>query len=213
MIRRANILKNTKEPVIYKKITFPVAEYELFFDIEADPTREFVYIHGIYERSSQGEKYLDFTARDITPEAEKEAWIMFWDYIRSLPSDNYAVYYYSKYERTAYRALQKKYPDVVTSEEVENFFNPEKAIDLYTDVVLKHTDWPLGSYSIKELAVHLGFKWEDTTPSGALSIEWFNRFIESKDEKVMERILVYNKDDCVATMMLKDGLQKLFDGS
>ncbi len=212
IIRRAKILKKTKKPVAYEEIKFPDTEYELFFDIEADPTQEFVYMHGIYERSKKGERYIDFTAREISDEAEKEAWSRFWEYIRSLPKNSYTVYYYSPYERVTYKKLRKKYPDVVSEKELEEFFDPETAIDLYLDVVLKRTDWPLGSYSIKALAVYLGFEWEDKSPSGALSIEWFNKYIETKDEKVMERILIYNKDDCKATMILKDGLEKLGRG-
>lgn len=212
IIRRAHVLKETKKPIMYGEVKFPEAEYELFFDIEADPTQEFIYMHGIYERSKKGEKYIDFTAREVSDGAEKETWKKFWEYIRSLPKNSYAVYYYSKYERTTYRSMQKKYPDVVSEKELEEFFDPNIAIDLYGDVVLKHTDWPLGSYSIKAIAVYLGFEWEDKSPSGALSIEWFNNYIETKDEKIMNRILMYNRDDCKATMVLKDGLEKLGRG-
>jgi predicted RecB family nuclease len=61
------------------------------------------------------------------------------------------------------------------------------------------------------LAQYLGFKWRDETPSGALSIQWFNEYIETKDPKKLERILLYNEDDCKATMVLKDGIKKLSD--
>jgi len=209
MISRANVIKNIKKPVAYKKIEFPKVQYELFFDIEDDPTQEFVYLHGVYERSRQGERFLDFTTRDLTSEAEKKVWADFWKYINGLPKDDYSVYYYSHHEKTMYKKLQKKYSDVITPTEVEDFFENPNVIDLYSDVVLKNTDWPLPSYSIKSLAVYLGFKWRDESPSGALSIQWFNDYLESKDEKIMKRILEYNEDDCKATMVLKDGLEKL----
>jgi len=212
IIRRAKILKETKKPVAHEEIEFPKKKYELFFDIEADPTREFVYMHGVYERSENGERYIDFTAREISDEEEKRVWAEFWEYIRSLPKDDFVVYYYSPYERVTYGKMRKKYPDVVSEEELENFFDPDNAVDLYTDVVLKKTDWPLGSYSIKAIAVYLGFEWEDESPSGALSIDWFNQYVATKDKKIMERILIYNKDDCKATMILKDGLEKLGKG-
>lgn len=207
-VRRANILVKTKEPVIYKKIEFPNVEYELFFDIEDDPTQEFVYMHGIYERKGEKERYVDFTAKEISKEAEKEAWKTFWDYIDALPKDNYSVYYYSHHEKTTYKKLQKKYPEVISEEKVEEFFSNPNVIDLY-QLVSKHTDWPLGSYSLKAIATFLGFKWRDETPSGALSIQWFNEYIKTKDEKTLKRILLYNEDDCRATMVLKDKIEKL----
>jgi len=208
---RAKVMKVTGKPVVYEKINFPKVSYELFFDIEDDPTQEFVYLHGVYERTTNGERFLDFTAKEISAEAEAKAWQEFWDYIRSLPQADFAVYYYSAHEKSTYRRMQKIYPQVVSETELENFFANPNVIDLYTEVVLKKTDWPLGSYSIKAIAQYLGFKWRDETPSGALSIQWFNDYLEKKDLKILERILLYNEDDCKATMVVKDAIQEISD--
>lgn len=207
-IKRANILYNTKTPVAYQPIIFPKVSYELFFDIEDDPTQEFVYMHGVYERHAGNERYIDFTAKEISDEAEKAAWQAFWHYIDSLPQDDFSIYYYSHHEKTTYKKLQKRYPDVITPDKLDEFFVNPNAIDLYS-IVQKQTDWPVGSYSLKALATYLGFNWRDETPSGALSIQWFNEYLENKDEAVLKRILEYNEDDCKATMVLKDGMEKL----
>ncbi|MFH1562183.1 MAG: TM0106 family RecB-like putative nuclease [Nitrospirota bacterium] len=207
-LNRAKILYQTKKPVAYEPIIFPQVSYELFFDIEDDPTQEFVYLHGVYERNGNKERFVNFTATEISTEAEKEIWQKFWKYIESLPQDDYAVYYYSHHEKTTYKKLQKRYSDVISIEKVENFFANPNVIDLYK-LVQKQTDWPVGSYSLKALATYLGFKWRDETPSGALSIQWFNNYLETKDESILKRILEYNEDDCKATMILKDALGKL----
>lgn len=207
-IERAKISTITKTPVLYGVTDFPIVSYELFFDIEDDPTQEFVYLHGVYERHDGKEKFIDFAAKEISPEAEKEAWLNFWKYIDTLPQDDFAVYYYSHHEKTTYRKMQKLYPEVISPEKVEQFFNNPNVIDLYK-IVRSKTDWPLPSYSLKEIAVYLGFKWRDETPSGALSIQWFNEYLEKKDPKMLERILLYNEDDCKATMIIKDALEKL----
>ncbi len=208
LVRRSTILSKTKQPVLYKDIDFPKVSYELFFDIEDDPTQEFVYMHGVYERSEKKERFLDFTAKEKTEEAEKQAWAEFWQYIKSLPKDDFAVYYYSQHEKTTYKKMQKQYPEVISEEEVEGFFANPNVIDLYK-IVQKYTDWPLSSYSLKDIAQYLGFSWRDETPSGALSIQWFNEYLKTKDEKIVERILLYNEDDCKATMVLKDGIEGL----
>lgn len=104
---------------------------------------------------------------------------------------------------------QAKYPDVCTAEEIEALFNPERAIDLYFDVVLKAPEWPTRDYSIKSLAKYLGFIWRNTYPSGAGSIEWFHRWVESGDQEIKQRILDYNEDDCRATRVLIDGIRRL----
>lgn len=208
IIARADILENGSAAVLYRKLDLPQVSYELFFDIEDDPTQEFVYLHGVYERNGKTERFLDFTARENSDEAEKDAWQRFWDYIRSLPKDDFAVYYYSHHEKTTYHKMQRKYPDVISAEEVSAFFGSPHVIDLYK-IVLSDTDWPLGSYSLKEIAQYLGFKWRDESPSGALSIQWFNQYLETKEQKDLQRILDYNEDDCKATMVLKDELERL----
>jgi uncharacterized protein len=207
-LNRAKILYKTKEPVIYEPIVLPEVNYELFFDIEDDPTQEFVYLHGVYERHGHNERYVPFIATEILPEAEKEIWQQFWRYIESLPKDDYAVYYYSSHEKTTYKKLQKRYSDVITIESMGEFFDNPNIIDLYR-IIEKYTDWPVGSYSLKTLATYLGFKWRDETPSGALSIQWFNKYLESNDKDILKRILEYNEDDCKATMALKDKLVEL----
>lgn len=206
---RAKILKDQSEPVAYTQFTFPNVQYELFFDIEDDPTQDFVYLHGLYVRENGKEYFKEFVALTTESNAEEKAWSDFWAYIRSLPQNNFSVYYFSQHEKTTYFKLQKKHPNVISVEELTTFFENDKVLDLYTNFVLKHTDWPLGSYSIKELATYLGFNWRDETPSGALSIQWFNEYIKTGDKNILKRILEYNEDDCKATMILKDKLKAM----
>ena len=86
---------------------------------------------------------------------------------------------------------------------------PITASDLYTDVVMPATEWPTNDQSIKTLAKHLGFKWRDQNPSGAASIEWYGRWIETKDPAIKRRLLEYNEDDCRATRVLLDGIRSM----
>lgn len=95
IVRRATIMKVIKQPVAYRPIVFPSVSNELYFDIEDDPTREFVYLHGVYQRSPSGERFYPFVAQGDGDQAEEQAWREFWQYIQALPQDDYAVYYYS----------------------------------------------------------------------------------------------------------------------
>lgn len=203
---RSEMLHLGREAVIHKKITFPEVANELFFDIEDDPTQGFVYLHGVYEKSRGEDKFHKFIAKELTDKAEKEAWQKFWDFIERLPKNNFALYYYASHEKTMYRLLQEKYSDIITEQELDDFFENPNVIDLYSDVILPNTDWPLSSYSLKSIADYLGFKWRDESPSGALSIQWFNEYIEKKDTEILERIVEYNEDDCKATMVVKEGI-------
>lgn len=209
LLKRAEVITKTKKPILYEKIEFPKVKHELFFDIETDPTQDFVYLHGIWERTPTREQFIHFLADDVNSEAEKEAWRKFWEYIDKLSQDDFSVYYYSPYEKTTYKQLAAVYPDIKTVEQIEEFFAGSNVIDLYSDIVFKKTDWPLARYSIKEIANYLGFKWRDESPSGALSIQWFNDYVKTKNPDMMKRIIEYNEDDCKAMLILKDKLVEL----
>ena len=170
------------------------------------------YLHGIHERSfdAAGEATQRFHAFFAeTPDAEGEA-LAFEGAWRLLTEDPESVtYYWSKYERNTARVLQARHPHVCTPEDVEAFFAPTRSIDLLYDVVAKDTEWPLTDHSIKTIAVHLGFAWRDANPSGAASIEWYDRYVKEGDPAVRQRIIDYNEDDCVATCAIKDGVLAL----
>jgi len=206
------ILAKTKDarPYLTAPINLPQVETELFFDIEVDPMRDFCYLHGFVERTggkNSTERYVSFFADVVSEDEEKRVFAQAWQYINS--SQPCLIYYYSKYERTIWRQLQSKYPSVCSAEDIESMFDPNKSVDLYYDVIKKATEWPTRDYSIKTLANFLGFQWRDTHPSGAASIEWFHRWIQTGDTAIKQRILDYNEDDCRATRVVLDGVRSL----
>lgn len=208
---RAVLLKKPDpKPYLCAPVRLRAFSLELFFDLEVDPLRDICYLHGVLERRGGEERYVWFFADDVTPAAERGAFAAALAYFAERP---YAgIYYYSKYEFTVYRGLQRKYPDLCTREELERLFDPGRAVDLYGDVVLKATEWPTKDRSIKTLAGFLGFSWRDPNPSGAASVEWFDRWCTHRSPDLKQRILDYNEDDVRATRVLLDAIRGLAHG-
>jgi predicted RecB family nuclease len=207
---RAKLLASGGKPYLRAPVRFPATDLELFLDIEVDPMRDVCYLHGFIERrggDNGRERFVPFFSDEPTEKGEKQAFAAAWQYLKA--SQRYTIYYYSKYERTIYRNLQRKYPHVCSEADIEALFEPARAVDLYCDVVLKATEWPTRDFSIKTLAKYLGFEWRDPDPSGAASIEWFDRWATTRDPGVRQRILDYNEDDCRATRVLLDGIRTL----
>lgn len=206
------VLSTTKgaSPYLTTPLILPSAPTELFFDIEFDPMRNFCYLHGFIQRldrDTSSEKYTAFFVDQVCDEEEERVFIEALDYIRG--HQPCVLYYFSKYERSIWRRLQQKYPHVCSAMEIETLFDADYAVDLYSDVVTKMTEWPTRDYSIKTLAAYLGFTWRDKYPSGAASIEWFDQWVVAGDKIVKQRILDYNEDDCRATRVLLDGIREL----
>jgi len=207
---RAKLIDSEGDAFRSGLIGLPAFERELFFDIEVDPMRDVCYLHGFVEREhgdNATERFVSFFAEEPAAADEERAFADAIAYLRA--KQPCAIYYYSKYERTIYRKLQGKYPAVCSAAEIEELFDPKTAVDLYYDVVLKSTEWPTRDYSIKSLARYLGFEWRDEHPSGAASIEWFDRWVRTRDPEVRQRVLEYNEDDCRATRVLLDGIRAL----
>lgn len=183
---------------------------ELHLDLETDPTDgNLVYLHGIRERireeSGTQERYVHFLAVDETHERDAFAGA-----IEFLSADPEAlITTYSAFERSTYRMLQRRYPDVATVEQIDELFSMPRSIDLYFGAVLPATVWPLHSLGLKAIARFLGFEWRDDEASGAASISWFVEYAATRDPALLERILQYNSDDCSASMVVFDGLLTL----
>jgi predicted RecB family nuclease len=194
-----------------ERVDFPISHKEVFFDIEVDPMRDVVYLHGFVEREykrADTATFMPHFAAGIKPIHEEAAFRSAWKYLTARVQDS-TIYYYSKYERTEYKKLAEKYPAVCTVGEVEALFASPVMIDLYFDVIKRATEWPLYNQSIKTIANYLGFQWRDASPSGAASIEWYNRWIETDDPAIKQRILDYNEDDCLATGVVVDAIRAL----
>jgi uncharacterized protein len=205
---RATLKATGGGPYLTFRFPFPSNAIELFFDIETDPMNDLCYLHGFVERRNRAsgcEQYFGFFAATPDSDGEREAFTAAYAYLaHSMPC---TVYTYSKYERTWWRRLQQKYPDVCSIEEIEAVFASGTGVDLL-EVVETSTEWPTRDHSIKTLAQYLGFSWRDPHPSGAVSIEWYDRY-RSGDALAKSRLLEYNEDDCRAMRVLRDAIESL----
>ena len=93
--------------------------------------------------------------------------------------------------------------------DIEELFASKAAVDLYYDIVRPKMVWPTRDFSIKTLATFLGFEWRDQEPSGAASIEWYHRWVDTRDLQIRQRILDYNEDDCLAMRILVDAVRSM----
>jgi predicted RecB family nuclease len=174
--------------------------------------RDLCYLHGfvIRERDATGqpvERFEGIFAVEASAQAERDAFAAAMALFRN--HSGALIVHYSRYERTAYRRLVARYPDVAALDEIESLFRPPRALDLYADVVKPHSEWPTYDFSIKSLAKHCGFAWRDTDPSGASSIEWFDRWARTGDPRLRQRLLIYNEDDCRAMRVVLDAMKAL----
>ena len=195
-----SLVKN--EMVVLKKSRFPEVKNEIYFDIESDPTRGIFYLLGVLIKDTSSKKepeYKYFLAKDKGD--EKRMWEEFCKFIEDLK--DFVIYHYAWYEKQTFDRLALTYG--VNPVVAEKFRN--NTIDLnrsVTDAVVM----PLYFYTLKDVARYIGFQWQAADAGGAESVVWYNQWMEKGDQKILQKILDYNKDDVAATLVVKEVLEK-----
>lgn len=206
-IERARLMADPHAgPIAWEPLDLPTSHHVIDFDVEADPLRDIVYLHGFWHCRGEERTFVHFFAETADPAGEKQAFQAAIQHFRLHRQAHW--FHYSQYERTAYTHLQRRHPDVCSQTEIDEIFAPERCSDIYATVA-KKTDWPLSSYGIKSIAVACGFAWEDTDPGGANSVEWYDRFVATGDVALRERIVAYNRDDVRASEVVRNALAEL----
>ncbi len=167
------------------------------------------YLHGFLIRDPHDVGFIQHY-HYVFADGPDEEGAAFGEAMRFLTADPAArIYYYSKYERSSFRALADRHPGIASRDEIERLFHPTRATDLLFDVIMPNTEWPTSNLSIKTLARSLGFTWRHVDASGAASIAWFDEYVRTREPSVKHRILSYNEDDVRASAVVLDGLRAL----
>ncbi len=202
-VRQARVTtKNT--PEILASWTPPPCGVEVSYDIEDDP-QGFVYLHGLLVRERGKPETARYEGVFADPgEDEAAVWARFLAVVSALPPD--AVFYtYTDYEDRHIRRLAQRYGgDEVATPLLH------RTCDIYA-ALKRSAVLPLQNYSLKTVAPYLGFEWRDEDPGGAQSIGWWRAYREdaTRNAPLRERLLAYNEDDCIATFMVRDWLEKM----
>lgn len=190
----------SKEPMFLKKPEFPKVKTEIYFDIESDPTEGIDYLLGLLiKKGSAKPEYVHFLAQDKND--EPRIWREFLDFLEGL--DDFVIYHYAYYEKEVFKRLANAYG--ISAQLDDKFKN--NSIDLHL-AVINSVILPLYFYSLKDIAKYLGFNWTAPDAGGAESVVWYNDWLEKKDKKIMDKIIQYNKDDVMATLYVKEWLEK-----
>ena len=178
---------------------------EVFFDFEGAQDQDELdgqelvnYLIGAVHRTpgSEGE-YTAFFAD--TFEAEGENLVHFLEWADSL--EDPVFYHWHHYEHTHLTKMVERHG-----------VDPELAavvLDRLEDLspwATKGYAFPAYGEGLKAIAKCLGFHWEQDDVTGVGSMDLYTKYVKSggADQISKEKIIVYNKDDCFATMHIYD---------
>ncbi|MEJ7569279.1 MAG: TM0106 family RecB-like putative nuclease [Gaiellaceae bacterium] len=180
---------------------------DLFFDFEGNP----------FWDSSGGLEYLwgildvegEFTPLHAYDHAtERIAFERFVDLVheRLARDPDLHVYHYASYEIDALRRLMGRYG--TREAELDDLLRRGVFVDLLK-VVRNGIRAAVPGYGLKELEVFLDFERQAEVKDGGTSIVVFEQWMQTGEQELLDRIDEYNREDCVATRLLRDWLLDL----
>ncbi len=191
------------KPVLRQAGHFPPPDkkHNLYFDFEATETFtkdniSFVYLIGIWDKEEN--KYVSFVAK--TPQEEIKIFEQFYDYIKE-PADT-VLYHWTEYEVKKMRKL--------AAEHKEDADKLNLLVSLCHDLKVSVNNafyLPAPSFSLKAAAPAFGFHWRQDDCGAMDSMVYFTQWLKTGQEELLQKVLMYNEDDCKAMLFLEDKLK------
>ncbi|MDR0292086.1 MAG: TM0106 family RecB-like putative nuclease [Elusimicrobium sp.] len=177
-------------------------KYNLYFDFEATETftrenESFVYLIGLWDKEEN--KFVSFVAKN--KEEEEKIFLDFFNYIKD-PADT-ILYHWTEYEVKKMRGLAAKYPAIAAKLNAM----ADMCLDLKI-LVEKAFYLPSPSLSLKAAAPAFGFRWRQDDCGAMDSMVFYTAWQKTGRQDLIEKVLMYNEDDCKAMIFLDEFLEK-----
>ena len=180
---------------------------DVFFDMEGDPffdpAAQLEFLFGVLWREPDGSvKYEPFWAFD--PDGERAAFQDFVDLVskrrRAFPEMH--VYHYAAYEPSTLSRLMGSH--ATREEEIDELLRGQVLVDLL-QVVRQGLRAGVESYGLKDIEQFF-FTRQANVGSGNEAVIEFERWLDDHDDARLDGIADYNREDCLATLELRDWL-------
>jgi predicted RecB family nuclease len=186
---------------------------DVFFDIEADPWAidgGLEYLLGVVEDVDGEPVYHTLWGHDrATEKASFEAFIDL--VIERLDRDPAMhVYHYAPYEPTAVKRLMQRH--ATREDEVDRLLRGGVFVDLY-QVVRQGIRASVESYSLKKIEKFYLPEREGPVTEAGFSVVQYEEWLATGEQRLLDELAAYNRDDCVSTFQLRSWVENLRVGA
>jgi predicted RecB family nuclease len=202
---RAAISVLSNKMQVLGRAGLPDPPRKVYFDFEDDPTQQLIYLCGMWiEPALEGLNYHGLFCTDQA--GEQKIWADLQGLCAALAAEDYRVFHYSSYEEKKMNTLERKY-GLVEKDAIGIFRS--RMVDLLP-AVKRTVVLPTRNYSLKSVAPFIGLKYSAQDAGGAQSIVWFQEYQKHPEKNyVLETLLTYNKEDCLAMKGVEAWLRNL----
>ena len=180
----------------YLKIFIEPKPGFLIFDIESNPDDNHDFLYGLLSIRNIRQNSKDYIYEPILNLKNAKKFKSDFEILKQLNSKkNWPIVHYGETERIAIVKLAREARYIESEIELLK----SRFIDIHS--ILKNS-WilPLKNYSLKTVANWIGFNWEQNNVSGSKALFWWLQYQNNQTNIFLEKIIKYNKDDCIATL-------------
>ena len=185
---------------------FKQAQGLFIYDIESDPDIKHDFLHGFIRLPKNLKDNIDLSKLRYAPllNIEKNNESFLWARIMRKLNRNkdFPILHYGETEPISLIRLGER--EGADPNEIENL--RKRFIDIH---LLIKESWclPVRNYGLKSIAEWIGFEWKGSNVDGARALLWWRQWKKSRRlnkmySKNLNSIFQYNRDDCIATLMI-----------
>jgi predicted RecB family nuclease len=182
----------------------PKGQTEMFFDIEGLPDDNLQYLIGLTIKTENKIDHINFWSN--TPEDELSKASEFLATVLSY--ENFVIYHYGSYETDFLKKLGRKLPEIY-QEGINKILS--HSINVLS-ILYSNIYFPTYSNGLKEIGKFIGFKRSETI-TGLESIVLRRKWEVSNQRSIKERLFIYNREDCLGLLALKEVLSAIIENN
>ena len=209
------IILQSKAQVTNKAIRLkPVLEIDnlkkarglFIYDIESDPDIKHDFLHGFIRLVKTIDSDIDLPKTKYSPllNVDKNTESFLWKRIKRKLNSNkdFPILHYGETEVISLLRLgERQGADLKEIEAIRKRF-----IDIHL-LIREYWCLPVRNYGLKSIAEWIGFEWKQSNTDGAKALLWWRQWKKSRKlngmySKNLNSIFEYNRDDCLATLMI-----------
>jgi len=174
---------------IAEKPVSPSKRTQVYLDIEGIPDKDFYYLIGLLISDRDSRSFHSLWADSL--DQQHQNWISFLAILNQI--EDFDLLHYGKYENCFLRRMRKLYGG-----DTDLLDRIESCSSNVLSAIHCHLYFPVLSNDLKSIASCLGFKWSTEGASGLESIAWHHEWTASGNTAIKEKLIQYNKEDCLA---------------
>ncbi len=164
------------------------------FDIESNPDEDHDFLYGLLSVENVYDQNNNFFYKPILNLINKNKYNL--EILKQLIlRNNWPILHFGETEKITMIKMAK----IINLNKFDIDSLESRFIDLH---LLIRNSWilPIKNYSLKTVANWVGFDWSQKNISGSKALYWWIQYRNTNENSFLEKIINYNKDDCLATL-------------